>query len=106
MPADRPDPPPLDPARLPSLDLLNGAHDFPGPYVFKVIGADDRSFAARVVSLIRDELELDEDPEFSIRRTASGRHLAVTLEPTVPDAQTVVDLYQLIYRLDGLVMVL
>ncbi|MEM9701089.1 MAG: DUF493 domain-containing protein [Planctomycetota bacterium] len=98
--------PPLDPARLPSLELLNDTHSFPGPYVFKVIGADDRSFAARVVSLVRDELELDADPEFSIRRTRSGRHLSVTLEPVVPTAQHVVDLYQLIYRLEGLVMVL
>ena len=98
--------PPLDPGKLPSLALLNDTHEFPGPYVFKVIGSDDRSFAARVVSLIRDELDLDEDPEFSIRRTKSGRHLSVTLEPRVPTAQSVVDLYQLIYRLDGLVMVL
>ncbi|NNJ26749.1 hypothetical protein LzC2_28400 [Planctomycetes bacterium LzC2] len=100
------DPAPLDPARLPSLDLLNDTHSFPGPYLFKVIGADDRSFAARVVSLVCEELELEEDPEFTIRRTASGRHLSVTLEPTVPSAQSVVDLYQLLYRLDGLVMVL
>ena len=99
-------PPPLDPARLPSLELLNDTHAFPGPYLFKVIGSDDRSFAARVVSLVREELELDEDPEFSIRRTASGRHLSVTLEPTVPDARAVLNLYRLILRLDGLVMVL
>lgn len=98
--------PPFDPGSVPSLDLLNEVHSFPGPYTFKVIGADDRSFAARVVSLVRDELQLEEDPEFSIRRTRSGRHLSVTLEPTVPTAQSVVDLYQLIYRLDGLVMVL
>lgn len=104
--SDMSDRPPLDTARLPSLDLLNDTHAFPGPYLFKVIGADDRSFAARVVSLVRDELELYEDPHFTIRRTASGRHLSVTLEPTVPTAQAVVDLYQLIYRLDGLVMVL
>jgi len=94
------------PVKLPSVELLNETHTFPGPYLFKVIGADDRSFAARVVSLIRDELGLDEDPEFTIRRTRSGRHLSVTLEPTVPTAQAVVDLYQMIYRLDGLVMVL
>ncbi|QDT17278.1 YbeD family protein [Alienimonas californiensis] len=100
------DPSPLDPARLPSLELLNETHTFPGPYLFKVIGEDDRSFAARVVSLVRDELGLEEDPVFTIRRTKSGRHLSVTLEPQVPTAQSVVDLYQLIYRLEGLVMVL
>ena len=96
----------IDPKNLPSLELLNDVHTFPGPYVFKVIGKDDRGFAARLLSLVRDELAMEDDPEFSIRRTASGRHLCVTLAPELPEAQKVIDLYQGIYRLDGLVMVL
>ena len=91
---------------MPSRELLDDTHTFPGPYLFKVIGADDRSFAARVVSVVREELELDDDPEFSIRRTKSGRHLCVTLEPHVPEAQSVLNIYKLIQTLDGLVMVL
>ena len=96
----------IDPANLPPVDLLREVHAFPGPYVFKVIGKDDRAFAARVVSLVRDELGLAEDPEHSVRRTTSGRHLCVTLSPEVAEPQAVLDLYQSIYRLDGLVMVL
>ena len=91
---------------VPSIELLESTHAFPGVYVFKVIGADDRSFAARVVSLIRDELELDEDPPFSINRTTSGRHLAVTVEPVVSQARQILDIYEGIRELDGLVMVL
>ena len=90
----------------PSLELLESTHAFPGVYVFKVIGTDDRSLAARVVSLIRDELGLDEDPPFSMNRTASGRHLAVTVEPVVDAPQQVLDIYAGIRELDGLVMVL
>ena len=97
---------PTDPTGMPSVELLEGVHSFPCPYVFKVIGEDDRSFAARVVSVVRDELALEEDPPFSIRRTKSGRHLCVTLEPVVPRAQCVLDIYGLIQTLDGLVMVL
>ena len=105
------DPPHDPPARqpgsgMPSAELLESVHAFPCTFVFKAIGKDDRSFAARVVSLVRDELGLDEDPQFDVNRTASGRHLCVTVEPTVPDAAAVLAIYGGIRDLDGLVMLL
>ena len=105
MPAD--DPPPAPAASgMPPAELLESVHDFPCRFTFKAIGRDDRSFAARVVSVVRDELGMDEDPEFGVNRTASGRHLCVTVEPTVPAAQAVLDIYAQIRALDGLVMLL
>ena len=101
-------PPPGRPAAggMPGKELLESVHDFPCTYTFKAIGKDDRSFAARVVSVIRDELDLDEDPQFDVNRTTSGRHLCVTVEPTVPGAQAVLDIYAQIRALEGLVMLL
>ncbi|QDT38088.1 YbeD family protein [Stratiformator vulcanicus] len=91
---------------LPPVDLLEDTHDFPCPYLFKVIGEDDRAFAARVVSLVRETVGLDEDPEFKIRRTTSGRHLSVTIEPVVEHANQVLEIYDGLSRLKGLVMVM
>ena len=91
---------------MPSTELLESVHAFPCRFTFKAIGKDDRSFAARVVSVVRDELGMDEDPQFGVNRTASGRHLCVTVEPTVPGAQSVLDIYAQIRTLDGLVMLL
>lgn len=91
---------------MPSAELLESVHDFPCRFTFKAIGKDDRSFAARVVSVIRDELRLDDDPEFGVNRTTSGRHLCVTVEPTVPGAASVLAIYAQIRDLDGLVMLL
>ena len=102
------DPAPADPAAggMPSVELLESVHDFPCTFTFKAIGKDDRSFAARVVSVVRDELAMDVDPQFGVNRTTSGRHLCVTVEPTVPGAQAVLDIYAQIRTLDGLVMLL
>jgi putative lipoic acid-binding regulatory protein len=89
---------------LPSLDLLEQTHVFPCPYLFKIIGKADQDFLARVVAAVREELLAEIDPAYRIRQTAGGRHLAVTLEPTVQSAQQVLAVYRRLGSLDGLVM--
>ena len=54
---------------LPSIELLNNTHRFPGPYVFKAIGRAENGFAARVVAAVREELSGDVDPPFRVRRS-------------------------------------
>ncbi|HEX6986140.1 MAG TPA: DUF493 domain-containing protein [Planctomycetaceae bacterium] len=90
---------------LPSVELLESTHTFPGDYVFKVIGEDDRTLAARVMAAVRAETPADHEPAMSIRRTASGRHMCVTIVPRVTDARQVLAIYERFYALDGLVMV-
>lgn len=90
---------------LPSVELLESTHQFPGDYMFKVIGEDDHTLAARVMAAVRYELPADHEPAVSVRRTASGRHMCVTIEPHVADARQVLAIYERIYALDGLVMV-
>lgn len=89
-----------------SLDLLNDTHAFPCVYVFKVIGRVDSGFAARVVAAVRDELAHVVDPPFKTRMTRNGRHVAVTLEPTVQTAEEVIAVYRRMRTLTGLVMLL
>ncbi len=89
---------------LPAVELLESTHDFPGPYIFKVIGRVENGFIARVVAAVRDELRGAEDPPFSVRQTAGGKHVAVTLEPIVQTAEQVLALYRRLRLTVGLVM--
>jgi hypothetical protein len=90
----------------PSIELLNKTHHFPGPYIFKAIGKVDNGFAARVVAAVRDELAHEADPPFRVREAVGGRHVSVTLEPTVQTAQQVLAVYRRIQKTAGLVMLL
>jgi putative lipoic acid-binding regulatory protein len=89
-----------------SIDLLNQTHRFPGPYVFKAIGRVENGFAARVVAAIREELAGECDPPFRVREASGGRHVAVTVEPTVQTADQVLAVYRRIRTMAGLVMLL
>lgn len=89
---------------LPTLEILEATHSFPGKYMFKAIGFVDRGFAAKVVSAVREELSLSLDPPFRLRESASGKHVAVTLEPTIQTSAEVLQVYQRIRTIEGLVM--
>ncbi len=89
---------------FPSVELLEDTHQFPGHYMFKVIGKADNGFIARAVAAVREELFLDEDPPYYVREPRSGRHVAVTLEPLVRDAEQVLSVYRALIQLDGLLL--
>ncbi|HEV2949970.1 MAG TPA: DUF493 domain-containing protein [Gemmataceae bacterium] len=91
---------------LPAIELLEATHQFPGKFMFKAIGRADNGFAARVVAAVRDELASDADPPFRLRHTANGRHVAVTVEPTVQTVQQVLAVFRRIRRIPGLVMMM
>ena len=91
---------------MPAIELLEATHLFPGKFMFKVIGRADQGFAARVVAAVRDELAETIDPPFRLRHTAGGRHVAVTLEPTVQTVHQVLAVYRRIRRIPGLVMMM
>ncbi|MEY3459023.1 MAG: hypothetical protein RL215_2180 [Planctomycetota bacterium] len=92
--------------QLPSAELIETRHHFPCTYTFKVIGFADNNFTARVVSSVRDELRLSQDPPFSLRSTSAGRHVAVTLEPLCESSRQVLAIYSRLSGIDGLVMLL
>ena len=91
---------------LPNIELLESRHAFPCVFTFKVIGSAENNFTARVVAAVRDELHLEVDPPYSLRNTAHGRHVAVTLEPECESAQQVLAVYGRLTGMDGLVMLL
>lgn len=93
------------PDDLPSIELLESTHSFPCPFTFKVIGEADEQFIGRVVSVVRSEISADEEPAFSSRRTTSGRHMSVTIEPIMVNAEHVLTIYRRLREVEGVVMV-
>ena len=91
---------------LPTIELLETTHSFPTTYMFKVIGKSDRGFVGRAVAALRDELGLDIDPPYVTRDAVGGRHVSVTISPMLLRPQQVIDIYQRLAKLDGLVMLL
>ncbi|MBI3860518.1 MAG: DUF493 domain-containing protein [Planctomycetia bacterium] len=87
---------------LPSIELLDQTHEFPGPYTFKAIGRPEGGFVARIVAAVREQLENETDPPYRVRETAAGRHVAVTIEPQVQSAWDVLAVYQRLGQVAGI----
>lgn len=75
------------------LDRLNEVHSFPGPYTFKVIGANSEEFFDSVVQVVNDALGSGADADVSTRESSGGKHLSVTVSVEVDDAETVLEVY-------------
>ena len=71
-----------------------------------MIGRADNCFVAGGVAAARDALEWEQDPPFRVREAAGGRHVSVTLEPTVQTAYQVLAVYRRVRTTAGLVMFL
>ena len=55
------------------LSMLNRAHAFPGPYVFKIIGDNAPELVARSVQVVVWVLGRRATPEVALRQSAGGR---------------------------------
>ena len=86
-----------------TIRLLEATHTFPCPFLIKVIGRTEDDFVSRVVATLRAAQQLEDDPPFRTRETPNGRHVSVTLEPTVASADEVLEIYQRIRQVDGIV---
>ena len=91
---------------LPTIELLEATHTFPGVYVLKVIGKSDDGFASRVVAAVRDQMESEVDPPYRVRSTSGGRHVSITLEPHFESAWDVIAVYGRIQEVAGLVLLM
>lgn len=91
---------------VPSVELLESTHEFPGPYLIKAIGRSGDEFVERVVEVVCQDLTQGSEFRYELRHTSGGRHVAVTLEPHVVSAESVIAIYQRLQDVDGLVMLL
>lgn len=85
------------------IELLRTHHEFPGPYIFKVIGYPKDGFIARVVLAVREELNLSIDPPYTLRQSSAGKYVALTLEPYMMSAEEVLAVYAKFQNIEGIV---
>jgi putative lipoic acid-binding regulatory protein len=88
----------------PSVDLLESVHLFPGVYKIKAIGKADDDFETRVVEAVYSNLAARSDLDYTVRITPGGRHVAVTLDITVQNAEQVREIYADLRDVKGLTL--
>ncbi len=88
--------------RQTSLDLLRQAHEFPGPYMFKVIGDNHAEFLASVVQVAVWVLGPHNAPAVTVRQSSGGKHQSISLTVQVDSAEAVLDIYTGLGGLSGL----
>jgi putative lipoic acid-binding regulatory protein len=84
-----------------SLDALRQAHAFPGPYKFKIIGANSAEFLASVLQVAVVFLGPHPAPEVAVRQSTGGNHQAITLTVQVSAPEVVLDIYRALQGLAG-----
>jgi putative lipoic acid-binding regulatory protein len=89
-------------SNIPSAELLESVHPFPGSYQIRAIGTAEDDFEARVVAAVQDELSTPGEVDHSSRYTKGGRHVSVTLDITVQSAEQVRAIYARIHAVPGL----
>lgn len=87
---------------IPSIELLESVHPFPGSYQIRAIGSTDDDFPARVVAAVQEELAGPGEVDHSVRFTRGGRHVSVTLDLTVQSADQVRAIYARLHEVSGL----
>ena len=91
-------------SREESLQLLSEFHCFPGPYMFKIIGHGHEEFAAQVRQAVEAVLgPLLEPGALRSRPSSKGKYVAVTLETELASPEQVLEVYDALKEVKGLV---
>ena len=88
------------------MQLIEDTHDFPGPYMLKVIGRTDGTFEADVLAVTRDVLKLAGEPTHSKKNTPNGKHISLTLDVVVESVEQLEQLFTRIKEVDDVVMMI
>ena len=88
------------------LERLNDVHSFPGDYMFKVIGENSPAFVTRAVQACLVVLGPDANPDVSTRESSGKKHVSVTIEAVVDDAEMVLRIYDVLGELPDVRMIL
>lgn len=88
-----------------ALDLLRSQHVFPGLYVFRVVvrQGDATAVVSAVAAALGDVGHVDGVEEQSSR---GGRYRSVRVRANVPAAEVVLDVYEVLGAVDGVLMTL
>jgi putative lipoic acid-binding regulatory protein len=89
-----------------SLETLRETHAFPCEFQFKVIGANSSSFVARVVQAGINAVGPTATPRISTKESSKGSYISVSMEMTMKDAETILDVYDGVRNLEQVKFVL
>ena len=92
----------IKPISVPSIEVLETAHQFPTLYTIKVIGPDTSDFRTSARATCLKHLDQDSKIDISERQSKTGQHLALTLKFQAPSASKVQDIYRELTNLEGL----
>ena len=92
----------INPISVPSIEVLETAHEFPTLYTIKVIGPDNSDFRTNARANCLKHLSEDTQVDISERQSKTGQHLALTLKFQAPSASKVQDIYRELTNLQGL----
>lgn len=91
---------------LPPLELLESVHKFPGNYTFKIIAINNEETLKNILEVMKVKLNLPEPPKYTSRVSEGGKHVSITLEPTLQKAQDVHDIYKALLETKGVLLLL
>ena len=85
-------------------ELLESQHHFPGSYTFKVIYRSEEGMTARICDAIGQATGIDiKEDDLSVRESSSANFLSMTLEIEVQSAQDVLDVYEVLSKVENIV---
>lgn len=88
-------------SNFPSLEALEGAHTFPGPYTLKIFGVHEQHFIDsihREVKSVVDEGRYDTE----LRPSSKGTYCAVQVNVQAQSAEEVQALYVALSDIEGM----
>lgn len=91
---------------IPSIESLEGVHDFPGRYTFKAFGPAEQHFVDAARHALDEATGGVGEPNVSARLSAQGNYMCVTMDVFVSSAEQVRAIYLQLSHLDGLRMLL
>lgn len=88
-----------------ALELLRSQHVFPGPYVFRIVVHPPA--AAGIVSGVGAALGSAGHVHKVVEQASrSGRYVSLRMHCELASAETILEVYELLKKLDGVVMTL
>ena len=91
--------------RAPKRELLLANHAFPGPYIIKAFGPNEARFRGGIQAAVEREIG-PERVGFTERKTKTGTKVCITANMNAQSVDEVIAVYESLYDVPGLSMVL
>jgi len=86
----------------PTTEALEGAHTFPGAYLFKLFGPHEQSFVDSIRAKIEPHVADEKQYSLSLRPSAKGNLCVVNVEVHAESPEHVQTLYNSFHEVEGL----